>query len=48
MSEDKYVDARNSLNSYLIDIAEEGILTKEDVLQEVENVFQEEDIHSED
>jgi hypothetical protein len=43
MIADKYVDARNNLNSYLLDIYDEGILTKEDILIEVENVFGEEE-----
>ena len=39
MAEDKYADAMIELNDFLEGIKEDDILTREDVLKEVENVF---------
>jgi len=37
--DDKYADAVNALSDFLEAVFEAGILMKEDVLREVENVF---------
>lgn len=39
--EDKYAEAVNELNDFLEEVKEYGVLSKEDVLREVENVFNE-------
>jgi hypothetical protein len=39
MAEDEYAEAMIELNGFLEKVKEEGILTKEDVIREVDNVF---------
>jgi hypothetical protein len=39
MGEDKFAEAMIELNEFLEGIKEDGILTKEEIIQEVDNVF---------
>lgn len=39
MAKDEYAEAMIELNDFLERVKEEGVLTKEDVIKEVDNVF---------